>query len=447
MPKNLFQDMVKVKNSSKSARKSIPRYSNVKKNEEIKEFKKPIGANMGSRPRYTEQNLPPYLPERESNKRPSRHGLWLVAFISIIFFVFALSFFFAKAEVYITPRMEDVAVDENLYAIKDSNTEDLSFDLVIISGEESKKVFGSEQKEVALSSGGSVVIYNAFGSASQKLAINTKLEGSNGKIYKIVKEITIPGVAEDGTPGSLQVDIVASEPGKEYDSVPLDFKIVGFKGTSKYEKFYARSLGEITGGYRGFSPVVSDVDKENALIELRSVLQERLLQKAIDQIPDGFILFKEATFLDVDKESMVFESADVDNSIPIKVEGTLYGFLMSEKKLTDKIVKASIAQYDNSPVYIPNIRDLKFSIAFNQDSFSSVQGISFNIKGKAKIVWKLDEKDFSGSILGKSKKEFNSVLSQYPNISTARLSISPLWVRSIPEKSKDVKIIVDYPMQ
>jgi hypothetical protein len=452
MPKNLFQDMVTIKHSSaKSIKKDTPKYSNMRETKRVEEIKRYPEVKKISNSKFTE---PPLLVNRdfkEYSKKPSRHGLWLIAIISIIFFVFALSFLFARAQVTIFPRIENITLDENLYAVKDSNSEGISFDLVIISGEETKSILGSEQKEVSLNSKGSVLIYNTFSTTPQKLSINTRLEGSNGKIYTTANEIIVPGITPEGNPGSIKVDILGALAGNEYDSEPLDFKIAGFKGTSKYDKFYGRSVGGITGGFRGLSPNISDIDKENTFAELKTNLKEKLLQKATDQIPNGFILFKDATFLEVEKEEVDFAELRGDNSLPLKVSGTLYGFLFSEKKLTEKIAKGNIAQYNDAPVYIPNIKELKFSmsdqvgISSGQISFANTQNINFNLSGPATVIWKLEDIDFAGALLGKSKKDFNAVLSEFPDVSKADLAISPFWVRSIPEKSKDIKIIINYP--
>jgi len=47
--------------------------------------------------------------------------------------------------------------------------------------------------------------------------------------------------------------------------------------------------------------------------------------------------------------------------------------------------------------------------------------------------------------LGKSKKDFNKILLQYPNIDSANLKISPIWKISIPDKTKNIKVMVNYP--
>ncbi|OGI60117.1 hypothetical protein A2814_00945 [Candidatus Nomurabacteria bacterium RIFCSPHIGHO2_01_FULL_38_19] len=416
MPKNLFQDMVKIKNAGKDTGKYI------KPKEKQEEQQKEVKAQ---------------------NEKGHKYGLWFVAFISIVFFLFALSFLFARAKVTVSPKIKDITLDENLSAVKDSNVDGLSFDLVVLSGKESKSVFATEEKEISLKGEGTVLIYNAFSSASQRLLIDTRLEGSNGKIYKTKTAVTVPGMSADGAPGQVEANIYGAEAGEEYNSPPLDFKIFGFKGTPKYSKFYARSKGAITGGFQGKSPIVSETEKENTLAGLKTTLKEKLFKKASDQIPSGFILFKDAVFLNIDEESTIPVSESRD--LPIIIKGTMYGLLFNEENLTKKIAQDNISNYDESDVYIPNIGNLIFSLSNQDISFADVQNISFNLSGATKVVWKFDEAKLSADLLGKSKKDFGQILAQYSNVESAQLTLSPFWIRSFPDKIKDIKVIVNYP--
>ena len=386
---------------------------------------------------------------RETTMAPNiipehRYTLWFVALIAVVFFLFALSYLFSKAEVTVDPKIKDIVLNENLSASKDSNTGGLPFDLVVIPGEETKTVAAIEEKEISQKAKGTVLIYNAFSSVSQALNIDTRLEGSNGKIYKTETRTIVPGMAKNGTPGSVEVKIYGAEAGEEYNSAPLDFKIFGFKGTSKYSKFYARSKGEITSGFKGKTHIVSLVDKENAVTELKNILKEKLLKKATDQIPSGFVLFKKAIFLDIDDGENI-ELLSPNDTLPIKLKGTLYGILFEEKQLTKKIAQDTIEEYDGSEVYISNVKDLIFSPPAKEISFKDIKTLNFNLSGTAKIVWKLDVDKLATDLLSKSRKEFYQILSQYPNINSANLTLSPIWKRSIPDKIKDIKILVNYP--
>ena len=381
----------------------------------------------------------------KQNSKGSKYRLYFVALISVIFLLFALSFLFSSAKVVVTPKVKEIHLNENLSAAKDSNTSSLSFDLVVISGEENKIIQGGEIKDVVVAAKGTVLIYNTYSSSSQTLDIDTRLEGSNGKIYKTSKKITVPGMTKDNKPGSVEVGIYGAETGEEYNSVPLDFKIFGFRGTPKYSKFYARSKGEITGGFKGKAPVVSSLDKATIASELEATLKAKLLKKATDQIPSGFVLFKDAIFLDIDEKDVNF-TPDKDSQVSVSIKGTLYGFIFNEKKLTAKIAQDIIDKYDGSEIYIPNIRDLTFSFTDKENiSFADVKNIGFTLSGIPKIVYKVNEEKFTVDLLNKKKKDFNQILAQYPNISSAELIFRPFWKASFPEKSESIEIIVNYP--
>ena len=94
----------------------------------------------------------------------------------------------------VNPKIKDVALNDNLSASKDSNTDSLSFNLVEINGQESKIIQANSEKNVSQKATGTVVIYNAFSPAPQPLNIDTRLVGSNGKIYKTQTKIIVPGI-------------------------------------------------------------------------------------------------------------------------------------------------------------------------------------------------------------------------------------------------------------
>ena len=334
---------------------------------------------------------------------------------------------------------------EDLSAAKDSNSNGLFFNLVAVPGQMEKTITAAGQKEAQNSATGTVVFFNSFSSAPQPLAVDTRLEGSNGKLYKTETKIIVPGKAKDGTPGQAEANIYASAPGAEYNSPPLDFKIVGFAGTAKYAKIIGRSKTgtDITGGFVGLMPDVSEADKLVAMSELKNALQTKLLSQVT--VPDGFVLFKGAIFIETDDAGVV-STYNQDNSLTLTENGVLYGILFDEKKLTQKIAQDNIPNYDGSDIYIPNIQNLIFTLSSqNNPSFDTLQNINFSLSGPVKIVWKLDVDKFIADLLGKSKKDFSQILTQYPGIESATLKLSPFWKFSIPDKSKDVKVIVNYP--
>ncbi|MCC7160364.1 hypothetical protein IT399_01375 [Candidatus Nomurabacteria bacterium] len=419
MAKRLLEDIVKNKNQQRKIRVVPPT-----KTIEGREPKVANVANTKSSPKYL---------------------LWFVALISVTICFFAFSYLFSKAEITINPKMKEVVLNDNFSATKDSSDDGLVFDTVVISGEESEIVVAKEERDVREVATGSVIIYNSFSSVSQNLSVDTRLEGSNGKIYKTLTKTTVPGMAKSGIPGSVEVKIYAAGSGEEYNSGPLDFKIYGFKGTPKYTKFYGRSKGPISGGFEGKAPVVSEEDKVLIVSRIKNNLRLKLLKNATDQIPQGFVLFKDAIFLDTN-DSKLSLSYEKDKNAVFKINGTLYGILFNEEKLTRYILEKNMAKYDGSEIFISNIKNLNFTLSDKENnSFADLKNIGFNLSGKTKFVWRVNADVLLADLLNKSKKDFNNVLSRYPNIDSATLKISPFWRTVIPDKIKNIKIILKYP--
>jgi len=436
MVKHLLQDMVRVQTPTKKRIKA--KVEAKERTRETTRERTRVKKKKGKE-KFTRDNIV------VENDNASKYRIYFIAFISIIFLLFALSFLFSGAKITVIPKIEEIALNSNMSATKDLNTSTLPFDLVIISGEENKLIQGGKEEDVEIASLGTVVIYNTFSTSSQVLDINTRLEGSNDKIYKTKNRIRVPGMTKDGKPGSVEVGVYASEAGQKYNSAPLDFTILGFKGTPKYSKFYARSKGDIVGGFKGVSAVVSSLDKATAVSELESILEAKLLNKITDQIPSGFILYEGAIFLDKNDRNVVFEPSE-NNMVLVNIKSTLYGFLFDEKKLAKVIAQDVVEGYDNEEIYVPNIRDLSFSLSNKESiSFVDVKNISFNLSGVPKVIWRVDETKFVIDLLGKKKKDFNQVLLQYNNIDSAELVLRPFWKASFPEESKDIDVIVNYP--
>lgn len=382
--------------------------------------------------------------ETGKKRSKSRYALWFVAAVSFIFFLFALSYLFLRVQITVNPKIQDVVLNENFSASKNATPTTLPFDLIVISGEESRSIPTTGEQDVAQKATGVVVVYNAFGAEPQRLDIDTRLEGSNGKIYKTQRQIVVPGM-KGNVPGSIEVGVYASVAGGEYNSVPLDFTVLGFKGTPKYSKFYARSKGDIAGGFKGKAPVLADADKSTTVDNMKTTLQEKLFKKATDQIPVGFVLLKNGFSLHIDDNNINVAVAK-DNMLPVTIKGTFYGLLFDEAKLSQQIAQNNIPSDDISDIYVSNLRDLTFSLSdTGGSSLGDAKSINFHLSGTAKIVWKLNEDKFTADLLGKSRKEFNQILSQYPNIHSADVLISPFWKMSFPDKTKDIKIIVNYP--
>lgn len=423
MSKNILEDMVLNNNSNKDLRKKssfLDNFDNKKSSIEISD----------------EENFV------SNNNSKKNYKLWFIAFIAIIILAFALSFLYSSAEIVIYPKIKPISLNGEFIAKKDAKDGELPFELVILQGEESK-IIATENKDeyIETKASGKVIIYNNYSSQTQLLSIDTRLIGSNGKIYKTKNKVIVPGKTND-TPGAIEVEIYAEKAGEEYNSGPMDFSIFGFKGSSKYDKFYARSKGPVVDGYKGKRANISLLDQKLYFAELKSILKEKLSEKIKKQIPTDFILYKNASFFNIDEEKISFDKEN--NNTILRLKGTVGIFIFKEKDLERVIGKKEI----NSPIEgerftIPNLKDFTLAVKDVSDLEENTDAFSFNLKGDSKIIWQVDQDKFLKEILGKTKNEFQTILASYTEIDNANLSLKPFWSNKIPEKSNKIKVIIN----
>ncbi len=431
MAKNILEDIKPLSrpgHSTKEIREKnrVPEYRNI------------------SEPRPARERPPVDDVEYDEEIRPLRRGPWIIAGVSLIALFFALSSLLAHATVTFLPKVKSVDAGGTYVAEKDTTDENaLSFELMTLSDTETATIPGALNKSSDQKATGQVIVYNAYSSAAQPFATDTRLETKDGKIYKISGAVTVPGTTVkngETIPGSLVVTVYAEKGGESYNIGLTDFTIFGFKGTPKYSKFYARSKTAMTGGASG-SMYSADPAAGKAAYDASSAkLSDRLLKNAKAQLPKGFLLFNDAISIVIPDAPTSFQSKD--SNVPVTVSGKLYGFLLDEKSLTKKIAEKTVSLKDGESITVPNISELSITIK-NKDKIvpDDVKEITFDVSGTAKDVWNVDTDAVATALIGKKKKEFESIMAGFSNIDSAKTNVRPFWRSRFPEKSNDIDII------
>ncbi len=371
----------------------------------------------------------------------SGRGIWYIAALAIIVLVFALTFVFAGATVYVTPREGTVELSGPIVAEKESRT-GLSYEMVSASAEKSSSVSASEKKYVEKKATGMVRIYNNNSTAPQKLLIDTRLESPNGYIYKTKTAVVVPGqttVKGKLTPGTVDVAIYADEAGEVYNQKELDLKIVGFRGGPKYEKIYAKTITPVEGGFKGDSYDISDTEKETVMNSLKADLTADLIAKARTELPADFIMYDKA--VDVTFDEPVFTDGE-SGKAEISVKGNINAYIFKESELTKALVEKVIAKSEENSVSIPNIRELNIEL----DKPGSMGGesdsdIKIVIEDKVNVVWNINDAELKEALSGTRKRDFDSKMLNFKNIESAELSLKPFWRTTFPDKPGAIKIV------
>jgi hypothetical protein len=373
--------------------------------------------------------------------RHSRIGLWFAAGLAIAVFAFAFSLLFSGAILNVVPKHRTVLVNGVFKATRDTaEPDELSYNTMTIEKSGTKEVLATGREEVETKASGDIIIYNDFNSSSQRLIKNTRFETPDGLIYRINKSVDVPGREEKGgktTPGSARVTVYADDFGEQYNIGLTDFSIPGFKGSPRYEGFYARSATAMSGGFVGEKLVADSAKLIEAENEIKETLRQDLLNEAFSQKPERSLLYEDAVFI----EFVPAEDRDMGESVEVVEKAILYGVLFDKGGFSNYIAKNTIGELDDGNVEIMNFQDMVFAIVNKQDSRPWEDNtISFTLNGNASIVWTFDSEKLKGDLAGRSKDALPTVLSGYPGIESAKLTLRPFWKSSFPEKIQKIKV-------
>jgi len=382
-----------------------------------------------------------YSDQRRGLSPVAKFMLWGVAGVSCLAVVFAVFSFFSGATVTITPLEKKFTVD-GLYTAK-TLPEDggIKFDVISLTKEEKKTIQATGVEKVSQKAVGEIIVYNNHSSASQSLVTNTRFVTEDGLIFRLKKDTIVPGrklVNGTTTPGSIKVSVIADEAGEKYNIGLADFTIPGFKGTTKYNNFYARSVDKMTGGFVGEISKVSPDDLANAEKELAEKLSTSLAEAISLEVPSGFILYTNAIKINLGK-AIPKSTTDIKVS-EVNLSGTASAIIFNKEKLEKFIVDTLGLEKGQEIIKVYGVSKLLFDIATTNFNPEKDTSLSFKLGGTVSVVWTLDEDIVKKALAGKGKNELSSVLGSYPSVVKAESYIVPLWQNFYPDNVEKIKV-------
>lgn len=392
--------------------------------------------------RELEDNFGPEAPSYVEDRSGGR-GIWYVAALVLLILFFALTFVFSGATVFVTPRTGTVELSGPILAEKQS-TDGLSFEMSVLEGEKSISVTAGEKTYVEKKAVGRVRLFNN-NPAVQKLLIDTRLESSDGYIYKTKIATAIPAQkTENGkkVPGYVDVDVYADEPGDVYNiEKDSSLKVVGFRGSPKYETVYAKTLTAISGGFKGESYEVGEETLTAKTQELKESLTSELVANAIAELPKDFIMYDSLVLPEF--EDVVISEGESEGEAKISVKGKLNAVIFKESELTKALVEKVITNTEENKVSIINLRDLNLMLeeGFSVSNPQTITDLKVIIEDKIQVRWDVNEEEVKEHLAGIKKRDFQNKMLEFKNIDKAELSLKPFWKSSLPEKVNSIKIV------
>lgn len=396
-----------------------------------------------------EDNAPIRMPPpRGSGHKRARIMLWGIVAAALMALGITVAVAVSGATVTVTLKSASVAVSFEGTAITATTTVGayVPYEPRVVETVETISLEPEGSKRVERKATGTIIVYNNFSSAPQRLIKNTRFETTNGLVFRIPESIIVPGKTTTGgkvLPGSIETEVFSDRAGAEYNIGLSDFTVPGFKSSAeRYAGFYARSKTAMTGGFVGVAPFVSPEKIRIARATLRKALEEKLVSAAMEKIPSDSILLGSGYAFKTVSEP---EEETTDKKVSVTERGTLTAFAFKRDALSSYIARHALSsRYDGTPVVFEKLEELSFEFLNKADFGKNADGrVLFGLRGAGAVVWKLDEERLKQDLAGKLKSETVSVLASYPAVARSQVVIRPFWKKAFPDNTKKIKVLIN----
>ena len=294
-------------------------------------------------------------------------------------------------------------------------------------------------KDVAQKARGSITLYNKT-SAAQPLIATTRFQSSDGHIFRSLLTVTVPAAKNTSTPGTTEVQVIADKIGSDYNVPAGDFTIPAFKeqgNTAKYQNITGASKSAMRGGTSGKATVVTADDFEKAK-DLLTVQLRQLINDETKVQTAGLKIINEADISIAPPESTALPD-DAADTFTMSLDGTLKTAGFKEEDLM-----GLIKQYVDKTKNLTAIPE-KLTISYTDVVFDEVNNtLTFTVNIKGNGYAKIDIEKIKIDLMGKKENEIRNYLKAVPGVESAKVVLSPFWVKKIPQDKDKIKIQINY---
>jgi len=422
----------------------------------IKEAKKEIEEKIKEEPEEEQkieekisQEIPLLLAEEKKERIKSGFKKYFLTLLILVFvggLVYAALEFLPRVEIKIIAKKTPWNYEDWLWASKETlNIDAVTKRIPAEIFKETKNINlaypSNGRKMVEKKASGEITIYNAFSSKPQTLIIETRFETLDGKIFFLTKKIIVPGAEiTDGkiVPSSVKATVIAEKAGVEYNiSSVAKFSLPAFKGTPKYDGFYAKSDRPITGGFVGEMSYPTEDDIRLAKEKNRAVLEESLNILLTSQMPKELKIIEGGREFKILKET-VGEEMDSQGKFSVFSEAALAIIAFRESdvlELMRNLVKSGLGD---------DFKEKEYSLQYGATRGDFDKGeLSFKIDYRGFFWQQINIESFKNSVLNKRENELKVAVFSLPGVEKAVVSFWPFWVKSVPDKTNRIKVIME----
>lgn len=379
--------------------------------------------------------------------------LWLglgAGFLAVLAGVILLTTVFARLTVTINPRLDQITVADTVMALDTSLSRPLMQQRVVpaqfleFSRKETEEFEATGKEFIEERARGKVKIYNRFSSSPQTLVASTRFMTDSGILFRLARNIVIPGAKiEEGKiiPESIEAELIADKAGDD-SNTPSEvvLKIPGFKGTAKYDGFYASAPSGFSGGFRGEARVVSQDDLRLAQEAVTKNLHEGLRQEIARKIPPDFKLIEGLREIQITNLDSPRPKTRRDRfSIEAEARGRV---LVFREKDVAAVIKERFKQEDAGRLPIEESEELNYQVRVTD--FVKKRG-ELIVRGSFKAVPIIQQQELAALIKSKKEGSILEILKGRKEVADFAVSFFPPWLFKAPGDTDKIKVIIKEP--
>jgi len=391
--------------------------------------------------------------EETPRKKTARAGKGLILSLVLLILLGISGYLtLSKAEIDLWPETEVLNLEKELTVSKEAKQVD------VLSGVMPAQIFQKEKQLTGIfqSSGkvlkeekakGILRVYNAYSTSPQILVATTRFVSAEGKVFRTPVMVTVPGGAYEGgklVPGEIDIEVVADQPGPDYNTGSSIFSIPGFAGTDRYTKFYGRSFEAMTGGLREERAVATKEDFDKAEESLSKQVEKEckeLLARELqsEEVSSKYYYFLNEYLTEIGEKFPLATVGEELEEFKFQVKASCQTLLFQKEDLRNFAKDLVISR--TSQGYKLHEDSLKIDYDLRTINLGLGEAVLF-LNIFAKTYSEVDILDFKNALAGKSLLETKLFLESQPNITKVNVRFWPFWVGKVPEDLDKIKVSI-----
>ena len=290
---------------------------------------------------------------------------------------------------------------------------------------------------------GAMMVYNNYSTVAQTLVATTRFISNEGKLFRTKERVVIPGGYYEGeklVAGFIDIEVIADQPGEDYNIDPSTFSIPGFVGTSKYTVFYGKSSNPMTGGEKKEVFYVTQEDLDNAKNTLTKIARSESESVLRDLISSGnYALVQEGISIKADDFKASAELGQELDNFSAQAKSKSGAIVFKEQQLAEfsrnyitqklpageKLIEDSVkADYSLETAH-PEKNELVVKLAMSAQSHTAPEAIAIKEMVKNKNIG-----------------EIKNMLKEFSQIEKAKVEFRPFWVKLSPSDLNSIEVVL-----